>query len=105
MREFIKQNRPIRNLATNPLVCATICALHRDRKKQIPAERMRLYAACCEMLLERCGLLRVPIETKIDFVHRTFQEFLGAKAAVDENDMGLLVKNATNDQWREHLVI
>ncbi|MDZ7359611.1 MAG: DUF1566 domain-containing protein [candidate division KSB1 bacterium] len=181
LREFIKQNRPIRNLATNPLLCATICALHRDRKKQIPAERLRLYDACCEMLLERrgkeqqlsvdlqyaptlsysqklvllqdlayymirneasvvsfeeaegrfakkimnfgkdeakftaaeireflverSGLLRVPIETKIDFVHRTFQEFLGAKAAVDENDLGLLIKNATNDQWREVIIL
>jgi len=181
LREFIRQNRPIRNLATNPLLCATICALHRDRKKQIPAERIRLYDACCEMLLERrdkeqqlsvalqyapalsysqklvllqdlayymirneasiisfeeaegrfakkmanfdkdkakftaaelreflverSGLLRVPIETKIDFVHRTFQEFLGAKAAVDENDLGLLIKNATNDQWREVIIL
>lgn len=181
LREFIKQNRPIRNLATNPLLCATICALHRDRKKQIPSERIRLYDACCEMLLERrdkeqqlsialqyapplslsqklvllqdlayymirneasvisfedvdgrfakkmanfdknkakftaadlrkflverSGLLRAPIETKIDFVHRTFQEFLGAKAAVDENDLGLLLKNATNDQWREVIIL
>ncbi|MCI0695902.1 DUF1566 domain-containing protein [candidate division KSB1 bacterium] len=181
LRKFIKQNRPIRNLATNPLLCATICALHRDRKKQIPVERIRLYDACCEMLLERrgkeqqlsvdlqyapalsysqklvllqdlayymirneasvislenadsrfakkmvnfdknqakftpaevreflverSGLLRVPIETKIDFVHRTFQEFLGAKAAVDENDQGLLLKNATNDQWREVIIL
>jgi hypothetical protein len=180
LREFIKQNRPIRNLATNPLLCATICALYRDRKKQIPTERMRLYNDCCEMLMrrgkeqqlavdlqyapalsdsqklallqdlayymirneasvisfadaeqrftrkianfdqskakltaaevreflvERSSLLRVPIATKIDFVHRTFQEFLAAKAAVDENDLGLLLKNATNDQWREVIIL
>jgi hypothetical protein len=179
LRELLKQNRPLRNLATNPLLCATICALHRDRKKQIPSGRLRLYDACCEMLLERrgkeqqlavdlqyalsydeklallqdlayhmiknevsiisfsdaekrfaakiknfekgkakltaaavreflverSGLLRVPIATKIDFVHRTFQEFLAAKAVVDENDFGLLLKNAATDQWREVMIL
>jgi hypothetical protein len=70
-----------------------------------PVARCSWNAAVREFLVERCGSLRVHIETKIDLVHHTFQELLGAKAAGDENAMGLLVKNATNDQWREHLII
>ncbi len=53
LKEELRRNRPIRNLATNPLLCAMICALHRDRKRQLPADRVQLYEITCEMLLER----------------------------------------------------
>jgi hypothetical protein len=32
-------------------------------------------------------------------------EFLAAKAAVDANDFGLLLKNARDDQWRETFIL
>jgi hypothetical protein len=35
----------------------------------------------------------------VDFVHRTFQDHLGAKAAVEARDFGVLVRNAHDDQW------
>lgn len=179
LKEEVKYNRSKRILATNPLLCAMLCALNRDRRQQIPSDRIELYQACCSMLLERrdkerqleladypslnyrqkrvlledlaywlikngqselaqkdaddrfskklanmqelpkkisgenirllfverTGMLREPIEGRIDFTHRTFQEFLAAYAAVDEADIGLLVKNAHDDQWREVIIV
>ncbi|MEU0024562.1 NACHT domain-containing protein [Streptomyces sp. NPDC006335] len=163
-------------LATNPLMCALICALHRDRQGYLPHGRKELYDAALSMLLERreqqkglseaygiqltkepqikllqklaywmirnqqaelqhsrarrivsdalpsvlqvaqlnggarevldhlllrSGLLREPAEGAIDFVHRTFQDFLAARAAVEEGDFGLLVENADKTQWED----
>ena len=56
-------------------------------------------------LLERSGLLREPAPGRVDFVHRTFQEYLAAWATVDSNVIGELVLNANNDQWREVVVM
>jgi len=53
LKEVVAGNRPLRTLATSPLLCAVICALHRDRNQQLPSDRIELYRACCEMLLER----------------------------------------------------
>ncbi|MCM2393360.1 NACHT domain-containing protein [Streptomyces albipurpureus] len=52
-------------------------------------------------LLERSGLLREPATGRIDFVHRTFQDYLGAKAMVEEGDFPLLLDNAHKDQWED----
>lgn len=52
-------------------------------------------------LLARSGLLRTPAAGTIDFVHRTFQDFLGAKAAIEARDIPLLVRNAHDDQWED----
>ncbi|MFI5556636.1 NACHT domain-containing protein [Streptomyces sp. NPDC051738] len=162
-------------LATNPLMCALICALHRDRQGYLPHGRKELYDAALSMLLERrdqqkglsetigvqltkepqikllqklaywmirnqqtelhrsrakqivtdalpsvpqvarlgdarqvldhlllrSGLLREPAMDAIDFVHRTFQDFLAARAAVEEGDFGLLADNADKTQWED----
>ncbi|MFD9102176.1 NACHT domain-containing protein [Streptomyces virginiae] len=50
-------------------------------------------------LLIRSGLLREPMPGTVDFVHRTFQDYLGAKAAVEARDFGVLVQNAHDDTW------
>ncbi|HVM59852.1 MAG TPA: hypothetical protein VMV72_03215 [Verrucomicrobiae bacterium] len=55
--------------------------------------------------VERSGLMRQPAPDKADFTHRTFQEFLAAQAAVNEGDVGVLLKNATDDQWREVIIL
>ncbi|WP_314178322.1 NACHT domain-containing protein [Streptomyces winkii] len=52
-------------------------------------------------LLDRSGVLREPAEGRVDFVHRTFQDALGAKAAVEEGDFPLLLDNAHKDQWED----
>lgn len=56
-------------------------------------------------LLERSGLLREPASGRIDFVHRTFQEYLAGKSAVENDEIGLLVKNAHDTQWQEVVVM
>ncbi len=177
----IRATRALQQLATNPLLCAMLCALNRERHQQLPSNRVALYEACCELLIERrdrarhisladypaaalsyeqkslllsdlaywlvrngqtevpidivdarltrrlggmvggprglqgadarllfmerSGILREPVKGMIDFTHRTFQEFLAAKAVVDENDIPLLVQHAHDDQWREVVLL
>ena len=178
LKSVIESNRSIYNLATTPLLCAMISALHRERRSQLPKDRIELYEACTSMLLERreierkidysdypsltyrqkrallnyfaywliknklslveveradlhfesrlkiveglakttgtdirrlflerSGLLREPIKGSLHFAHRTFQEFLAAQAAIDEDDIGVLVNNAHDDQWREVVIL
>jgi hypothetical protein len=178
----LRGNLAVRRLATNPLLCSVICALHRDTNEQLPDDRLDLYERCCSMLLERrdpesglklqgyprlsyrqkrfllddlaywmikndwseislspahdrlhkriealrpddregvlltgesslrfflerSGILREPLRGKLDFAHRTFQEFMAASAAIKEGDIGVLLSNATNSQWREVVVL
>ncbi|MER5932219.1 NACHT domain-containing protein [Streptomyces sp. NPDC002054] len=165
--------RDLDRLATNPLMCALLCALNRDRRMQLPRARKELYDAALDMLLVRrdtereisgvegvcltrdeqtlllqrlaywlirngqveadrdeavdmirewleampqvreqgdaqqvfrhllirSGLLREPVPGAVHFVHRTFQDYLGAKAAVEERDFGVLVRHAHDDAW------
>jgi hypothetical protein len=56
-------------------------------------------------LLERSGLLTEPVVGRIGFVHRTFQEYLAGKAAVEDDMIEELVRNAHDDQWREIVVM
>jgi hypothetical protein len=56
-------------------------------------------------LIVRSGLLREPVTGRIDFVHRTFEEYLAARAAVGEDEVGELIRNADDDQWREVIVM
>jgi hypothetical protein len=177
--KIVRKNSQVRDLATSPLLCAMICALHRDRRQQIPSDRIELYEACCHMLIERrdiergvelrdytrlsyrqksmilkdlaywflkngwsaapierveervqhkitnmtglpqdtsgadivrlfierSGIIKKPVPDQLDFTHRTFQEFLAAHAALDEGDIGALIKNAHDDQWRETVLV
>ncbi|WP_098244006.1 NACHT domain-containing protein [Streptomyces formicae] len=170
--EAVRSKPDLGRLATNPLMCGLICALHRDRRGFLPMGRKDLYAAALSMLLvrrdrerhmavpelreepqiqllqrlaywlirngrtvmdrsraesiiadalpavpelaplgdaravythflHRSGLLREPGPGTVDFVHRTFQDFLGARAAVDEGDFGVLARHAADDQWED----
>jgi hypothetical protein len=179
LRETIDKNHSIRSLASVPLLCAMICALHRDKHRQLPANRLDLYEACTSMLIEererhreiqidqypsldyrekialladlayylltngwsevprarakerlsqslrllkdasrdgspakvldyfveRTGMVREPVQGIIDFAHRTFQEYLAARKAIDNDDVGVLIKNARDAQWREVIVL
>ncbi|MGK3203294.1 NACHT N-terminal Helical domain 1-containing protein [Amycolatopsis sp. MEPSY49] len=49
----IDANPALRTLATNPLLCALICALNHDRHAQLPRGRMELYRTALDMLLNR----------------------------------------------------
>ncbi|WP_043267362.1 NACHT domain-containing protein [Streptomyces sp. CT34] len=52
-------------------------------------------------LLHRTGLLRIPAPGSVDFVHRTFQDYLSAKEAVERHDFPFLVNNAHRSDWDE----
>ena len=171
----VHTKQDLARLATNPLMCGLICALHRDRRGYLPTGRKELYDAALGMLLSRrdrerdmgaptgielsdepqvqllqrlaywlirngrteldrdraeriigealpavpaaaeqgdaaavfrhlllrSGLLREPTPGSVDFVHRTFQDYLGAKAAVEDGDFGLLVAHAEDSQWED----
>ncbi|MDA2811429.1 NACHT domain-containing protein [Nocardiopsis sp. RSe5-2] len=58
-----------------------------------------------EHLLLRCSVLTSPAVDRVAFVHRTFEEYLAARALIDEDSLPLLVKNAHDDQWREVVVM
>ncbi|MFZ3493499.1 NACHT domain-containing protein [Streptomyces sp. 5.8] len=58
-------------------------------------------SAVFDHFLQRSGLLREPTPGTVDFIHRTFQDFLGARAAVEEGDFGLLDGHAADDQWED----
>ncbi|MFI0966191.1 NACHT domain-containing protein [Streptomyces sp. NPDC021080] len=177
--DAVRTKPDLGRLATNPLMCGLICALHRDRRGYLPHGRQELYDAALSMLLSRrdeerdmfvtgsghdgihltelpqiqllqriaywlirnnrvevdrdraerivadvlpslpaaagqgdaarilrhlvvrSGLLREPAPGTVEFVHRTFQDYLGAKAAVEDGDFGLLVRNAGDSQWAD----
>ncbi|MFI6338291.1 NACHT domain-containing protein [Streptomyces sp. NPDC050535] len=177
LKDTVRSQRDLARLTTTPLLCALVCALHRDRRGHLPHGRMELYEAALSMLLHRrdserdidapegltltehqsiqllqrlgywlirngqteldhdtaraliddalpamphvarqadadavlshllarSGLLRQPTADTIDFVHRTFQDYLGAKAAVEARDIPLLVRHAHDDQWEDVL--
>jgi hypothetical protein len=71
---------------------------------QIPDVSIEADAAV-EHLVERSGIIQAPAEDRIDFVHRSFQEYLAAREAIDEDDVGMLIGNAHRDQWRETVVM
>ncbi|NBE50108.1 NACHT domain-containing protein [Streptomyces sp. YC537] len=54
-----------------------------------------------QYLLVRSGLLREPSAESMDFIHRTFQDYLGAKAAVEGLDFDFLIANGHLDQWED----
>jgi hypothetical protein len=171
----VRTKQDLSRLATNPLMCGLICALHRARRGYLPPGRKALYEAALSMLLTRrdterhvyapgdiqldeepqiqllqrlayylirngeaeldrdraeriiagalpsvptaqalgdapailrhlllrSGLLREPSMGTVEFVHRTFQDYLGAKAAVEAWDVGLLVSHADDTQWED----
>ncbi|MBC1241516.1 NACHT domain-containing protein [Nostoc sp. 2RC] len=57
------------------------------------------------LFVERAALLREPVVGKIDFAHRTFQEFLAAQAALNEDSVNVLLQRAHDDQWREAIIV
>ena len=58
-----------------------------------------------QYLLERSGLLREPVVDRIDFIHRTFQEYLAAKRIIAAHDVGVLLSHAHEPTWREVVIL
>ncbi len=49
-------------------------------------------ATVLRALVLRSGLLRRPGEGTLDFVHRTFQDYLGARASVEEGHLDVIAR-------------
>jgi hypothetical protein len=58
-----------------------------------------------EHLINRSGVIREPALGRVDFVHRTFQEYLTAREAAEQAFMHFLVDRAHLDTWRETVVM
>jgi NACHT conflict system protein/NACHT domain-containing protein len=173
--DLIRSRSDLGTLATSPLMCAMICALHRERNGYLPRGRKALYDDALRMLLERrdrerpdpprgsmeldaetqvsllqklaywlinngrsemtrevavsligqalplmhqggelgsatdklrhlierSGVLREPAAGALDFVHRTFQDYLGAREIVEWQHFPALVEKAHEDQWED----
>ena len=56
-------------------------------------------------LLVRSGVLREPIPGRVDFVHRTFLEYLAAAAIVEDDSIDKLVLHGHEDYWREVIIL
>ncbi|MFD9905661.1 NACHT domain-containing protein [Streptomyces sp. NPDC059063] len=171
----LRTKRDLARMATNPLMCGLMCALHRERRGFLPRGRKELYDAALSMLLTRrdrergmgapdgielgeearldllqalayglilsgrtemdhdgalllleralpniasaaeqgdaeavfrhlllrSGLLREPAPGVVHFVHRTFQDYLGARAAVADGHLDALVSHAGDPQWED----
>ena len=176
LTETVAANPSIARLAENPLMCALICALHRDQQARLPQDRKSLYEAALELLLVRrdthrsieapegielskeaqirllsriaawlilqrqseadqddviegvlaeilpamreaekqgspqevfrylllrSGVLHAPTEDSVAFIHRTFQDYLGAKALQESRHFTIMVRNAHDNQWED----
>lgn len=76
---------------------------HRLKSMALPEEVTGVQIRA--LFVERAGLLREPVVGRIDFAHRTFQEFLAAQAALNEDSIGVLLQHAHDDQWREAIIV
>ncbi|MDF5332196.1 NACHT domain-containing protein [Vibrio parahaemolyticus] len=56
-------------------------------------------------LLDRSSVIRESSVGHVDFIHKTFSEYLAAKYIVDDNSIHLLVENAHIDAWKEVVVM
>ena len=57
-------------------------------------------------LITRTGLLRQDAASGgLHFVHRTFQDYLAAREALEEGDLGLLVHRGHDDRWLDVIVM
>ncbi|MEJ2852503.1 MULTISPECIES: NACHT domain-containing protein [unclassified Saccharothrix] len=56
-------------------------------------------------LVERSGVLRQPVPGLVDFVHRTFLEYLAAEEAVQQHHIDTLIAHAHLDTWWETVVM
>lgn len=53
LNNVLKTSFPLKRLASTPLLCASICALHRARHSYLPEKPTEIFDALCQMLLHR----------------------------------------------------
>lgn len=57
-----------------------------------------------QRILERGGVLREPNPEDVQFVHRTFRDYLAAREVVDSGDLAFMVEQAHRDDWHDVVV-
>lgn len=70
-----------------------------DKKSEYNAETLLNY------FVERSGIIREPEKDIIDFVHKTFMEFLAVKAICRNCAWNILIKEACNVNWKETIIM
>lgn len=58
-----------------------------------------------QFLIERSGVLREPEIGSIDFIHKTFQEFMAANEISKQGDWGVLPQYALVPSWYETIIL
>lgn len=58
-----------------------------------------------DYLVQRTGILREPAKEKIDYIHKTFMEYLAAKAIARNAIWNLMEKNLINPFWKEAIIM
>jgi len=61
--------------------------------------------SAAQFLLERCGVLREPAPGTVDFIHRSFLEYLAAAAEMDDDSTAKLLLHATEEPWRDVIIM
>ncbi len=56
-------------------------------------------------LLNRSGLLQERNDTVIQFIHRTFQDYLAAKELQESDGLGELLKHAADEEWQDIVLL
>ncbi|WP_230396460.1 serine protease [Streptomyces blattellae] len=56
-------------------------------------------------LLNRSGLLQERNDTAIQFIHRTFQDYLAAKELQESDGLGELLGHATDEVWQDIILL
>ncbi|KIF76013.1 hypothetical protein QR77_23265 [Streptomyces sp. 150FB] len=56
-------------------------------------------------LLNRSGLLQERADDEIQFIHRTFQDYLAARALVEGGCLPELIQHAHEEQWRDTVLL
>lgn len=80
---------------------------HLMEDTNIVSDKARGYNAenILNFLIERSGIIREPEEGTIDFIHKTFMEFLTVKAVCRNCAWNLLVREACNVNWKETIIM
>lgn len=58
-----------------------------------------------DFFVERSGIIREPEEGEIDFIHKTFMEYLAVKSICRNCDWMKLVEEACNSNWKETIIM
>ncbi|MGC0401508.1 hypothetical protein RKD27_004152 [Streptomyces sp. SAI-126] len=56
-------------------------------------------------LLNRSGLLQERNDTTIQFIHRTFQDYLAAKELQESDGLGELLSHAADEEWQDIILL